>query len=124
MVCLVAVDNELFPIENVVPTWFRHLRTSNLAKGQADVADDLSALFCSKAVAVILKHAGLLPKNVDADMVFPKHYSRRFDGVMKYQMGASFGPEVDISFEPKELRKFTKALLGVTRTYGQRRRDA
>eukprot|EP00966_Prymnesium_polylepis_P041620 966148-Prymnesium_polylepis.1 len=39
--------------------------------------------------------------------VFPKHYCRKYDAMMTYQMGATYGPEVDISFEPKQLRKVT-----------------
>ncbi|KAL1528331.1 hypothetical protein AB1Y20_009685 [Prymnesium parvum] len=117
------VDNELFPFRRVLPSYFRHLRTSNLRK-RSPVIDDLSSLFCSKAVAVILKHAGLLSRNVDANMVFPKHFSRPYDSVMKYQQGASYGEEIDISFEPKPIRKFSQALLSVTRLHGRRRRDA
>ena len=29
--------------------------------------DDLNSLFCSKAVAIILKHAGLLASNIDTN---------------------------------------------------------
>mmetsp|Transcript_66456 Transcript_66456/g.182284 ORF Transcript_66456/g.182284 Transcript_66456/m.182284 type:complete len:115 (-) Transcript_66456:20-364(-) len=38
-------------------------------------------------------------------------------------MGATYGPEVDISFEPKQLRKVTTALLSLARTRGHRRKE-
>lgn len=100
------VDNEIFPLGDVVGKLFKPGITQ-----EHDVVDDLSSLFCSKTVAVCYKHVGLLARNVDANAVLPKHFGRSRDKTMDYRLGAKLGVEVDISFEPKAMRKVTSALL-------------
>ena len=98
-------DNHVFPLEDVAKKFF----TQGIRQSKP-VVDDLSRLFCSKTVAVLYKHIGLLSKTVDANSVFPKHFGQQYDKLMKYD-GGKLGKEVDISFEPKALRNVTSALL-------------
>ena len=98
-------DNNVFPLDDVAKQFFtRGIRQSE------PVDDNLSRLFCSKTVAVMYKHIGLLSKEVDTIRVFPKHFGRKYDNLMRYE-GGKLGQEVDISFEPKTLRGITSALL-------------
>ena len=78
------------------------------------VIDDLEELFCSKTVAVCYKSAGLIAPNRDAGMFLPKHFAADHDKFSDLQRGATLGPEIDISFEPKRIRRFSVALLGLT----------
>jgi len=82
-------------------------------KGGDAVVDDLENLFCSKTVAVCYKSVGLIAPNRDASLFLPKHFSARHDDFSDLQGGASLGPEIDISFEPKQIRQFTLALLAL-----------
>ena len=75
------------------------------------VIDDLEELFCSKTVAVCYKSAGLIAPSRDAGMFLPKHFAADHDKFSDLQRGASLGPEIDISFEPKRIRRFSVALL-------------
>lgn len=78
-------------------------------KGDQPVEDDLENLFCSKTVAVCYKSVGLIAANRDASLFLPKHFVD--DAFLDLQGGASLGPELDVSFEPRAIRKFTVALL-------------
>ena len=88
------------------------------------VIDDLAELFCSKTVAVCYKSAGLIAPSRDAAMFLPKHFSYDFDKFTDLQRGASLGPEIDISFEPKSMRKFTTTLLELTNPAQRKKKRA
>ena len=90
----------------------------------APVIDDLAELFCSKTVAVCYKSAGLIAPSRDAAMFLPKHFSYDFDKFTDLQRGASLGPEIDISFEPKSMRKFTTTLLELTNPAQRKKKRA
>ena len=78
------------------------------------VIDNLEELFCSKTVAVCYKSAGLIAASRDAAMFLPMHFAAERDTFCDLQLGASLGPEIDISFENKRIRRFSVALLGLT----------
>jgi len=92
-------------------------------KGGA-VVDNLENLFCSKTIAVCYKSVGLIAPNRDASLFLPKHFSTRFDSFTDLQNDASLGPEIDISFEPKTIRKFTVALMDLTNPLNRRKAAA
>jgi len=88
------------------------------------VIDDLEELFCSKTVAVCYKSAGLIAPSRDAGMFLPKHFAADHDKFSDLQRGASLGPEIDISFEPKSIRKFTLAMLDLTNPAKRKKKRA
>ena len=88
------------------------------------VIDDLEELFCSKTVAVCYKSAGLIAPNRDAGMFLPKHFAADHDKFSDLQRGATLGPEIDISFEPKSIRKFTLAMLDLTNPAKRKKKRA
>ena len=95
------------------------LRAAKLQNSSKDlnsneaVVDNLEELFCSKTVAVCYKAAGLIAPQRDASTFLPKHFSIDHDKFVDLQGGASLGPEIDISFEPKSVRRFTVAFLAL-----------
>ena len=87
-------------------------KKQNTAKDHGKVVvDDLNQLFCSKTVAVCYKSAGVIAASRDAAMFLPTHFSAECESFLELQRGASLGPEIDISFEPKRFRRFSVALL-------------
>ena len=105
-------SNAAIPFKEVLQA----AKKQNSAKdinGEEAVVDNLEELFCSKTVAVCYKSAGLIAPNRDAAMFLPKHFAADHDKFCKLQRGASLGPEIDISFEPKTMRRFSVALLGL-----------
>ena len=58
----------------------------------------MSSLFCSKLVAAVYKHVGLIGRDRMAGDFLPKHFSQECDGYIDLQLGA-LGPEIPISFE-------------------------
>ena len=89
-------------------------RQNSVGSNSDEVVDNLEELFCSKTVAVCYKSAGLIAANRDAGMFLPMHFAADRDKFCDLQRGASFGPEIDISFEPKSVRRFSVALLELT----------
>ena len=59
----------------------------------------MSSLFCSKLVAAVYKHVGLIGRDRTAGDFLPKHFSQEYDGYVNLQLGAALGPEIPISFE-------------------------
>ena len=57
------------------------------------------------------KSAGIIAASRDASMFLPTHFSAESESFLELQRGATLGPEIDISFEPKRFRRATKALL-------------
>ena len=88
------------------------------------VIDNLEELFCSKTVAVCYKSAGLIAPSRDAGMFLPKHFAADHDKFSDLQRGATLGPEIDISFEPKSIRKFTLAMLDLTNPAKRKKKRA
>ena len=72
---------------------------SKLRGNSSEVEDDLSSLFCSKLVAAVYKHVGLIRRDRAAGDFLPKHFSQEFDGYIDLQGGASLSNEVPISFD-------------------------
>ena len=72
---------------------------SKLRGNSSEVEDDLSSLFCSKLVAAVYKHVGLIQRDRAAGDFLPKHFSQEFDGYIDLQGGASLSNEVPISFD-------------------------
>lgn len=72
---------------------------SKLRGNNSEVEDDLSSLFCSKLVAAVYKHVGLIRRDRAAGDFLPKHFSQEFDSYIDLQGGASLGNEVPISFD-------------------------
>ena len=68
-------------------------------RGSKEIEDDLSSLFCSKLVAAVYKHVGLIRRDRAAGDFLPKHFSQEFDGYIDLQGGASLSNEVPISFD-------------------------
>lgn len=58
---------------------------------------------------------------VNANDVFPKHFSEAYDGLMDYKIG-QLGKASPVSFESAATRAVTVKLLSVTRTSILRRR--
>lgn len=83
---------------------------SKLRGNQDEVEDNLSSLFCSKLVAALYKHVGLIGSGRASGDFLPKHFSQEYDDYVDLQGGASLGPEIQISFdavqaEVDEIRK-------------------
>ena len=89
-------DNQAMPLKSVLPA-VRH-QLNVLGRGvrhaRHEVVEDLSALFCSKTVAVCYKAAGLLHKTRHASDFLPKHWSADFDYMLQLRGGAVLAPEV------------------------------
>merc|ERR1740136_197705 len=68
-------------------------------RGTKEIEDDLSSLFCSKLVAAVYKHVGLIGPDRTLGDFLPKHFSAQFDGYIDLQGGAKLGPEIAISFD-------------------------
>ena len=68
-------------------------------RGSKEIEDDLSSLFCSKLVAAVYKHVGLIGPDRTLGDFLPKHFSAQFDGYVDLQGGAKLGPEITISFD-------------------------
>ena len=94
-------DNQAMPLKSVLPA-VRH-QLNVLGRGvrhaRHEVVEDLSALFCSKTVAVCYKAAGLLHKTRHASDFLPKHWSADFDYMLQLRGGAVLAPEVVLTFE-------------------------
>ena len=94
-------DNQAMPLKSVLPA-VRH-QLNVLGRGvrhaRHEVIEDLSALFCSKTVAVCYKAAGLLHKTRHASDFLPKHWSADFDYMLQLRGGAVLAPEVVLTFE-------------------------
>merc|ERR1711935_1242607 len=86
--------------------------------------DNLEELFCSKTVVVCYKSAGLIAPSRDAGMFLPKHFAFDHDKFTDLQRGAGLGPEIDISFEPKSMRKFSVALLELANPKARKKKRA
>ena len=88
-------DNQAMPLKSVLPA-VRH-QLNVLGRGvrhaRHEVVEDLSALFCSKTVAVCYKAAGLLHKTRHASDFLPKHWSADFDYMLQLRGGAVLAPE-------------------------------
>jgi hypothetical protein len=104
--------NEVLPFDEVLQAVKKQSSTKNL--GGDAVVDNLEQLFCSKTVAVCYKSAGLIAASRDAALFLPMHFAAERDTFCDLQLGASLGPEIDISFENKRIRRFSVALLGLT----------
>lgn len=106
------------------------LRAAKLQNSSKDlnsneaVVDNLEELFCSKTVAVCYKAAGLIAPQRDASTFLPKHFSIDHDKFVDLQGGASLGPEIDISFEPKSVRRFTVAFLALANPMDRKKKRA
>jgi len=84
--------------ETVLSGFISKLRGSSESETASD-PDDLSSIFCSKLIAVVYKHAGLIaPSRASSDFL-PKHFSQAYDGYIDLQGGALLGPELPIDFE-------------------------
>jgi len=68
-------------------------------RGSKEIEDDLSSLFCSKLVAAVYKHVGLIGPDRTLGDFLPKHFSAQYDGYVDLQGGAKLGPEITISFD-------------------------
>jgi hypothetical protein len=68
-------------------------------RGSKEIEDDLSSLFCSKLVAAVYKHVGLIGPDRTLGDFLPKHFSSQFDSYVDMQGGAKLGPEITISFD-------------------------
>jgi len=68
-------------------------------RGGKEIEDDLSSLFCSKLVAAVYKHVGLIGPDRTLGDFLPKHFSAQYDGYVDLQGGAKLGPEITISFD-------------------------
>ena len=94
-------DNQAMPLKSVLPA-VRH-QLNVLGRGvrhaRHEVIEDLSALFCSKTVAVCYKAAGLLHKTRHASDFLPKHWSADFDYMLQLRGSAVLAPEVVLTFE-------------------------
>ena len=100
--------NQTIPFDQVLQA----VKKQNTAKDHGKVVvDDLNQLFCSKTVAVCYKSAGIIAASRDASMFLPTHFSAESESFLELQRGATLGPEIDISFEPKRFRRFSVALL-------------
>ena len=91
---------------------------SKLRGGNADPdehEDDLSTTFCSKLVAVVYKHAGLIAPYRDSSEFLPKHFSQPFDAYVDLQRGALLGPEIPIDFESvqEEIERLRELLVTI-----------
>ena len=83
----------------VVPRLPGSSSSSSSNESADDVVDSLETMFCSKLIAAIFKHVGLLaPHRASADFL-PKHFSAPYDGYLDLQKGAILGPELPINFE-------------------------
>ena len=100
--------NDVLPFDEVLQAAKKQNSAKNLS---GTVVDNLEQLFCSKTVAVCYKSAGLIAASRDASMFLPMHFAADRDAFCDLQRGASLGPEIDISFEPKRIRRFSVALL-------------
>ena len=103
--------NEVLPFDEVLRAAIKQNTVKDLGKV---VVDNLEQLFCSKTVAVCYKSAGLIAASRDAAMFLPMHFAADRDKFCGLQRGASLGPEIDISFEPKRFRRLSVALLELT----------
>merc|ERR1711935_442671 len=99
-------------------------KQNSVGSNSDEVVDNLEELFCSKTVAVCYKSAGLIAANRDAGMFLPKHFAADHDKFSDLQRGATLGPEIDISFEPKSIRKFTLAMLDLTNPAKRKKKRA
>ena len=70
------------------------------------------------------KSAGIIAASCDASMFLPTHFSAESESFLELQRGASLGPEIDISFEPKSMRKFTTTLLELTNPAQRKKKRA
>ena len=68
-------------------------------RGSKEIEDDLSSLFCSKLVAAVYKHVGLIGPDRTLGDFLPKHFSSQYDSYVDMQNGAKLGPEITISFD-------------------------
>jgi len=68
-------------------------------RGNKEVEDDLSTLFCSKLIAALYKHVGLLSEERTSGDFLPKHFSEMYDGYLDLQDGAQLSSEIPISFD-------------------------
>ncbi len=76
------------------PPRLAHSRAPPLAPPRAQ-----ETLFCSKLIAAVYKHIGLLaPSRASSDFL-PKHFSTQYDEYLDLQNGALLGPELPINFE-------------------------
>ncbi|KAL1529524.1 hypothetical protein AB1Y20_000469 [Prymnesium parvum] len=99
------IDNDIFPLSSAAPhALFRSMWSEH------DIVDDLSSLFCSKTVAILYKHVGLLSPRINANGVFPKHFSHHKDYRMAY-INCKLSRELDLSFAPKLLYDISFKLL-------------
>lgn len=105
-------SNAAVPFKEVLRAAKLQNSSKDLNSNEA-VVDNLEELFCSKTVAVCYKAAGLIAPQRDASTFLPKHFSIDHDKFVDLQGGASLGPEIDISFEPKSVRRFTVAFLAL-----------
>lgn len=113
--------NEALPFDEVLQAAKKQNSAKNLG---GVVVDNLEQLFCSKTVAVCYKSAGLIAASRDAAMFLPMHFATDRDAFCDLQRGASLGPEIDISFEPKSIRKFTLAMLDLTNPAKRKKKRA
>merc|ERR1711935_1242568 len=111
-------------IEDNIEEFVDMLLRSGLGGNAEAVVDNLEELFCSKTVAVCYKSAGLIAPSRDAGMFLPKHFAFDHDKFTDLQRGASLGPEIDISFEPKSMRKFSVALLELANPKARKKKRA
>jgi len=116
-------SNAAIPFKEVLKAAKRQNSTKEM-DGSDAVVDNLEELFCSKTIAVCYKAAGLVAPNRDASLFLPKHFSIDYDKFVDLQNGASLGPEIDISFEPKQIRRFTVALLALANPLDRKKKRA
>ena len=118
-------SNAAIPFKEVLQAAKKQNSKKDLNADNAEaVVDNLEELFCSKTVAVCYKSAGLIAPSRDAGMFLPKHFAFDHDKFTDLQRGASLGPEIDISFEPKSMRKFSVALLELANPKARKKKRA
>lgn len=117
-------SNPAVPFKEVLRAAKRQMSGKVSESGDEPIVDNLENLFCSKTIAVCYKSVGIIASNRDASLFLPKHFSARFDSFSDLQGGASLGPEIDISFEPKAIRKFTVALINLASPEDQKKKKS